>query len=805
MTKKEILLKVGEIPSNAQSDIGIGIVRFDTRIMSELNIHEGDAVEIEGKRKTGAIALRPYPADVSLNIIRMDGYLRRNSGSSIGEKVMLRPAEVLEAKKVTLAPAEKGVILQVPPEHVKRALLNRLATKGDILAPITRRQKMSFGEFIDFDEIFTLGFSETKFLVVNTTPKGILKITDLTQLEVLPQAVEVKEESKLPVLTYEDIGGIREEVKKVREMIELPLRHPQLFERLGVEPPKGILLYGPPGTGKTLLARVVAYEAGVNFIALNGPEITSKWYGESEKKIRELFQNALESAPSIIFIDEIDAIAPKREEVTGEVERRMVAQLLASMDGLQSRGQVIVIAATNRENAIDPALRRPGRFDREIEIGVPDRQGRKDILQIHTRNMPLNKDVAISRLADITHGFVGADLSALCKEAAMSALRRVFPNLNLKERTIDPKTIETLDVTMKDFLDAMKFVEPSAMREVLVEIPKISWNDIGGLEDVKQNLREMVEWPLKHPDSFKNMGIKPPRGVLLYGVPGNGKTLLAKAVASESEANFIAIKGPELFSKWVGESEKHVREMFKRARQVSPCIIFFDEIDALAPKRGHDQSEVHDHVVTQLLSEMDGLEGLEGVVVIGATNRPDVIDPALLRHGRFDRHIYIPVPDVLSRGKIFSVHTKGMPVVLKPEEEKELDRKFKNEKVERVKVAKVISDEVVGHEDMHKPAKKEDVKEVKFESLSQKEKLVHYLAKETDGYVGSDIESLCKEAAIIALRENINAKELSMKHFKEALKAIKPSVTKEELESFKKKADQTKKLRAAPEDLGYVG
>ncbi len=749
MTKKEIQLKVGEIPSNAQSDIGVGIVRFDTRLMNELDIHEGDIVEIEGKRKTGAVALRPYPADISLNIVRMDGYLRRNAGTSIGEKVIVTPAEVLEAKKITLAPAEKGVILQVPPEHAKRALMNRIATKGDIIAPITRRQRMSFGEFFDFDEMFSLGFSETKFTVVNTNPKGITKITDMTQVEVLPQAVEVKEEGKLPVITYEDIGGLREEVKKVREMIELPLRHPELFDRLGVESPKGILLFGPPGTGKTLLARVVANEAGVNFIALNGPEITSKWYGESEKKIRELFKNAEEGAPSIIFIDEIDAIAPKREEVTGEVERRMVAQLLASMDGLKSRGQVIVIAASNRENAIDPALRRPGRFDREIEIGVPDRQGRKEVLQIHTRNMPLDKNVSISKMADITHGFVGADLSALCKEAAMSALRRILPNINLKEKIIDPKVIETLVVNMEDFRNALRFVEPSAMREVLVEIPKITWNDVGGLEDVKQNLREMVEWPLKHPEAFKRMGIKPPRGILLYGVPGNGKTLLAKAVANESEANFIAIKGPELFSKWVGESEKHIREMFKRARQVSPAIIFLDEIDALAPKRGHVDSGVTDRVVTQLLSEMDGLESVEGIVIIGATNRPDVIDPALLRHGRFDRHIYIPVPDIDSRKKIFKVHTKEMPLA----------------------------------------------KDVSLKKLIDK----------TDGYVGADIEGLCKEAAILALRENINAKEITAKHFDEALKIIKPSISKEDVDNFIKRAGETKKLHPDAEEFGYVG
>lgn len=763
MSKKNITLKVGEIPSNAQSDIGIGIVRFDTRLMSDADIHEGDIVEIEGKRKTGAIALRPYPADVSLNIVRMDGYLRRNAGTSIGEKVILRPAEVSEAKKITLAPAEKGVILQIPPEHVKRALLGRIAAKGDIIAPITRRQRLSFGELLDFEDQFSLGFSEIKFLVVNTNPKGICKMTDMTQVEVLPQAVEIKEEAKMPVITYEDIGGLREEVKKVREMIELPLRHPELFERLGVEPPKGILLFGPPGTGKTLLARVVANEAGVNFTALNGPEITSKWYGESEKKIRELFRDAQEKAPSIIFIDEIDAIAPKRGEVTGEVERRMVAQLLASLDGLQNRGQVIVIAATNRENAIDPALRRPGRFDREIEIGVPDRQGRKEILQIHTRNMPLDNNVAISKIADITHGFVGADMSALCKEAAMSALRRILPDINLKEKKLDPKLYDNLVVSMEDFRNALRFVEPSAMREVLVDIPKVKWNDVGGLKEAKQGLKEMVEWPLKYPESFKRMGIKPPRGVLLYGVPGTGKTLLAKAVANESEANFIAIKGPELFSKWVGESEKHIREMFKRARQVAPTIIFFDELDALAPKRGRDESGTTDRVVTQLLSEMDGLEGVGGITIIGATNRPDVMDSALLRHGRFDRHIYIPVPDKKSREKIFDVYT----IRAKKKDENDENSKYKLPLAEDISLKELI--------------------------------------KRTDGYVGSDIESLCKEAALIALRENITSSEVTMKHFEAALDVVKPSITKQELENFKRKADKTKKLSPDIDEYGYVG
>ncbi len=751
---KEIQLKVGEIPSNAQSDIGIGIVRLDTRKMQELSLHEGDVVEVEGKRKTGAIAVRPYPSDVGLDVIRMDGYLRRNAGTSIGENVIIRKAEVTEAKKVTVAPAEKGMLLQVQGDQIKRMLLGRVAAKGDIIAPATRRQRQSFPLEdlfdINIEDMFSFGLAEMRFIVAGTTPKGIVKITDMTAVEVLPQAVEVKEEeAALPVITYEDIGGLREEVKKVREMIELPLKHPELFERVGIDPPKGVLLYGVPGTGKTLLARAVANESGANFIAINGPEVTSKWYGESEKKIREIFKQAQENAPTIIFIDEIDSLAPKREEVTGEVERRMVAQLLTSLDGLQSRGQVIVIAATNRQNALDPALRRPGRLDREIELGVPDRNGRKEILLIHTRSMPLAKDVNIDKIADTTHGYVGADLGALAREAAMSALRKILPKINLKDAKISPEILKNLEVDMKDFKNALLQVEPSAMREVLVEIPKVKWSDVGGLEEMKQNLKEMVEWPLKHPKAFKKMGIRPPRGILMYGLPGTGKTLLAKAVANESEANFISIKGPELLSKWVGESEKHIREMFKRAKQVAPSIIFLDEIDALAPKRGTHATSVIDQVVTQLLSEMDGLEGLEGVVVIGATNRPDMIDYALLRPGRFDRHVHIPVPDANTRKKIFEIHTKKMPVS----------------------------------------------KDVDFDAL----------VADTKGFVGADIEAVTREAALLALRHNMDAKEVPMKYFLAALKKVKASASKEEINAFRKKVEETKKLREDAKSVSYVG
>ncbi|MCS7131326.1 MAG: CDC48 family AAA ATPase, partial [Hadesarchaea archaeon] len=579
MVEKELKLTVAE--ARRQADVGRGVVRLDEGAMRKLDLKQGDIVEIVGTRSTGAIALRGYPEDRGLDIIRIDGLLRRNAGTSIGEKVAVRKAQVKEAKSVTLAPAEPKVRLMVPGEVVRRNLLGRPVNKGDIITPTPPSEPVQFGadsliaQF--FGDVFgemaiPFGLGEIKFMVVNTVPSGIVLITDMTSVEVLPEAAEVKE-LKVPAVTYEDIGGLKDELQRVREMIELPLKHPELFDRLGIEPPKGVLLHGPPGTGKTLIAKAVANESDAYFIPIAGPEIMSKFYGESEARLREVFQEAEKNAPAIIFIDELDAIAPKREEVTGEVERRVVAQLLALMDGLKARGKVIVIGATNRPNALDPALRRPGRFDREIEIGVPDRDGRKEILQIHTRGMPLAKDVDLDWLANITHGFVGADLEALCKEAAMNALRRILPEIKLEEETIPPEVLEKLQVTKEDFDNALKMVEPSAMREVLVEVPNVRWDDVGDLESAKQELREAVEWPLKYPDSFKRMGIEPPRGILLYGPPGTGKTLLARAVATESEANFISVKGPELLSKWVGESERAVRETFRKARMAAPAII----------------------------------------------------------------------------------------------------------------------------------------------------------------------------------------------------------------------------------------
>jgi len=729
--------------------------------MRELDVKRGDAILIKGNRETVAIVDRAYPADVGEGIIRIDGILRRNSRSGVGDLIKISKIELQEAKKITIAPAQEGIIVQGDEKGLRNGLLGRAVVKGDlvVLGGVKRRRDLMSEEFGDMNDVFGnlndilggMGFgglkggvTQIKFIVVNSSPNQPLRITENTQLTLSSKAVKIDEE-KIPEINYEDIGGLSEEIKKIRETVEIPLKHPEIFEKLGVDSPKGVLLTGPPGTGKTLLAKAVANESDAHFILLNGPEIMSKFYGESEKKIRDLFEEAEKNAPSIIFIDELDAIAPKREDVGGEVERRVVSQILTMMDGLMSRGKVIVIGATNRINSIDPALRRPGRFDRELEISVPDKKGRLEILKIHTRGMPLDKKVSLEKLASITHGFVGADLEALTKEAAMSVLRTFLPQIKIEEGDeIPPEILEKLIVYQDNFIDSLKVVRPSAMREVLVETPNIGWEDVGGLDSIKQELKESVEWPIKYSNSFDKMGIRPSRGILLYGPPGTGKTLLAKAIAKESEANFIQIKGPSLLSMWVGKSEEGVRKIFERARQVSPCIIFFDEIDSLAGKRGIESgTRVTERVLNQLLAEMDGLENLKDILIIGATNRPDMLDPALLRPGRFDKILLVNAPEEKGRGNILKIHTRKMPIG--------------NGK--------------------------------KLFSEKEKDNFLKEIVKKTEGYTGADIEALVREAAMFALRSSIFSEQVTKKDFDEAFKKIKPSVTQSTINIYKKIED----------------
>ncbi len=697
--KESVQLTVAEA---LQMDVGRGIARIDSKVMEKLGLEAGEPILIKGKRETVAIVWRSRPEDEGLGLIRIDGIIRHNAGVSLGDTVEVEKTEAKPARVVTIAPTEEVRFSGDPAPFFKEKLLDRFFIKGDRIS------------------IDILGTS-LHFIVTNTDPKGVVKITSSTQLIVSERVVK-EEEARRPRVTYEDIGGLKEEIAKIREMVELPLKHPEVFNRLGISAPKGVLLYGPPGCGKTLLAKAVANETNANFYAINGPEIMSKYYGESERQLREIFEDAEKNAPSIIFIDEIDAIAPKRDEVSGEVERRVVAQLLTLMDGLKGRGEVVVIGATNRPDALDPALRRPGRFDREIEIGVPNLEGRKEILQIHTRGMPLEKDVDLNKIAELTHGYTGADLEILCKEAALKALRRYLPEIQkIEAERVPPELLEKMKVTMRDFMDALKIVQPSAMREVLIRKPNVRWEDIGNLEEAKQELMEAIVWPMKYKDMFERAGIRPPKGVLLYGPPGCGKTLLAKAVATETDANFIAVKGPEMLSKWVGESEKKIREIFRKARQVAPAIIFFDEIDSIATMRGRSAStDVTDRILNQLLTELDGIETLEDVVFIAATNRKDLLDPALLRPGRIDREIYVPMPDEKGRLEIFKVHTRRMPLA----------------------------------------------KDVKLEEL----------AKRTEGMNGAEIEAICMEAGLLAIREAIEKKkefkEVKMKHFEEAMKKI---------------------------------
>src|SRR3954469_6194922 len=735
--KKSSHLTTLKVAEAEQRDVGRKIARVDPDIARRLNIASGDALELSALgRKTTVLNWPAKESDKGKGLIRIDGLIRNRLDVGINDLIEIRVVESKSAKSITFAPIEPLRIMGAE-EFLAEYLDGALMTKGDTI-PIS-----VMGRRIDL-------------VVISTNPpSGPVIINNSTEIIVSEESSKAAEIAKgggggdtAASITYEDIGGLGDAVSRVREMIELPLRHPELFKRLGVEAPKGVLLHGPPGTGKTLLAKAVANETNSSFYTIGGPEIMSKYHGESEERLRNVFEQAEKNAPSIIFIDEIDSIAPKREEVTGEVERRIVAQLLSAMDGMSSRGKVVVIGATNRVNAIDPALRRPGRFDREIELGVPDRNGRLEVLQIHTRGMPLAKDVNLEKLADISHGFVGADLQALAKEAAMRALRRVLPQIDLSSESIPSETLKKIIVTMQDFVDVTKEMEPSAMREVFVEVPDVKWEDIGGLEDIKQELQEAVEWPLKYIGVFTYADATPPKGLLLYGPPGTGKTLMAKAAANESEANFISLKGPELLSKWVGESEKGVREVFRKSRQAAPCIIFFDELDAIAPTRGgnHGDSHVTERVISQFLTEMDGLEILINVVVIGATNRPDIIDPALLRPGRFDRILYVPPPDRESRLQILKIHTKKKPLA-------------------------------------------EDVN-------------IEELADKTDGYTGADIASLSSAAVMLSLREHIkkypDPKEaekhnqglkISMKHFEEAMRKIRP-LSKQELDMYKNVATQ---------------
>ena len=696
---KEAQLRVAEAK---QRDIGRGKARVDNETMQLLGITAGDVIEIQGKKFSAAVAWPAYPEDQGKGLIRIDGIIRKNAGVAINDYVIIRKADVKEAQNITLAPIDMRLNVDADfQSFVKNRLLEIPLVEGDSV-------------------FVTILGSAIPFSVIRVRPNGVVMVAPATSLKVLSEPAP--EKRGIPRVTYEDIGGLHDEVKRVREMVELPLRHPELFQRLGIEPPKGVLLHGPPGCGKTLLAKAVANESDANFFSINGPEIMSKFYGESERRLREIFQKAQENSPSIIFIDELDAVAPKREEVTGEVERRVVAQLLALMDGLEARGDLIVIGATNRVNAIDPALRRPGRFDREVELGVPDKHGRHEILQIHTRGMPL-KGVDLLRLSETTHGYTGADIAALCREAAMKALGRYLPSINLEEESVPPQILEKMEVNMDDFMNGLREITPTAMREVYIEVPTTRWSDVGGLKDVKDRLVEAVEWPIKSPDVFRKMGINPPKGILLYGPPGCGKTLLARAVATESEANFISIKGPEVFSKWVGESEKAIREIFRKGRMAAPAVIFIDELDSVVPRRGigYSDSGVTERVVSQLLTELDGIVGLHGVVVIGATNRPDILDPALLRPGRFDGLIYVPSPDEGSRLEIFKIHTKGMPLG-------------------------------------------------KGVSLSE-------LAKMTKGYSGADIEALCREAAMSALRRSMKEKVVSVEDFRMAMGKVFPSIS----------------------------
>jgi transitional endoplasmic reticulum ATPase len=720
-----------------QKDAGRGLAAVDRAAMREMELENGDYIVIEGSEGRAVARVWPgYPEDEGNGIIRVDGRLRQEADVGIDDRVEVEPAEVNPATSITVAlPQNLRIRGNVGP-HIRDKLSGQAVTKG---------QQVPFS--LGLGPLSSMSGQKIPLKVADTDPEGTVVVTDSTEIEVSEKPAEqisggTTGDTETPNVTYEDIGGLDDELEQVREMVELPMRHPELFQQLGIEPPKGVLLHGPPGTGKTLMAKAVANEIDAYFTDISGPEIMSKYYGESEEQLREIFEEATENAPAIVFIDEIDSIAPKRGETSGDVERRVVAQLLSLMDGLEERGQVTVIGATNRLDALDPALRRGGRFDREIEIGVPDKEGRKEVLQVHTRGMPLVDGIDLDQYAESTHGFVGADLESLAKESAMNALRRVRPQLDLEQDEIDADVLDALQVTEEDFKEAMKGIQPSALREVFVEVPDVSWEQVGGLEDTKERLRETIQWPLDYPEVFEQMDLEAAKGVLLYGPPGTGKTLMAKAVANEAQSNFISIKGPELLNKYVGESEKGVREVFEKARSNAPTVVFFDEIDSIAGERGQrmGDSGVGERVVSQLLTELDGLEELEDVVVVATTNRPDLIDGALLRPGRLDRHVHVPVPDEEARRAIFAVHTGHKP----------------------------LADDV-------------DLDD---------------LARRTEGYVGADIEAVCREASMAATREFINSVSpeetdtsvgnvrVTMDHFEQALDEVGASVDEETRERY---------------------
>jgi transitional endoplasmic reticulum ATPase len=739
-----------QVASLPPADSGRGFARLPDRLMDELGLNEGDVIEIAGKRTTAARAIRPYGEDEGIDIIRLDGLQRANAGVGSGDFVEVRKAESKPATRVVFAPAQPNVRLQGSADALKRTFAGRPLVEGDTVAtaghqrinadmPDHIRQLLNAPAF---------ALQELRLVVVSAAPKGIVHIDSSTAVELLPEYKATDGQRRADV-TYDDLGGMRDTIDALREMVELPLRHPELFQRLGVDPPKGVLLHGPPGTGKTLLARAVANESAAKFFSIAGPEIMGSAYGESERRLREIFEQAAQNAPSIIFIDEIDSIAPKRGQVTGEAEKRLVAQLLTLLDGIEPRQNTVVIAATNRPEAIDEALRRPGRFDREIVVGVPDEPGRREILGIHTRGMPLGQDVNLDDLARRTYGFVGADIAALCREAALEAVRRIMPRINLTEEVIPSEILDALSVELRDFENALKRVQPSAMREVMVEAPQVRWDDVGGLDAPRDRLREGVELPLKHPEAFRRLGIRPAKGFLLYGPPGTGKTLLAKAAAREAEANFIATKSSDLLSKWYGESEQQIARLFNRARQVAPTIIFIDELDSLVPARGGGLGEpqVTERVVNTILSEMDGLEELQNVVVIGATNRPTLIDPALLRPGRFDELIYVGVPDTAGRRRILAIHTEGMPLA----------------------------------------------DDVNLETVAQR----------TERFTGADLEDLVRRAGLTALRRGLDAAKVTMADFEVAIGETRASVTPEMLEEYDRIQETLKSDATRP--LGGIG